>query len=47
MRNIIKLFVKIICAYCGDDINAKGQDNMSSTLGVPMCEDCYHGGRCA
>lgn len=35
----------LICAYCGDDINAKYQDNMSSKLGSPMCEDCYEGGK--
>lgn len=34
----------IRCAYCGDDIDAKGQDNMSSRIGSPMCEDCYNSG---
>ena len=30
------------CVHCGEDIDAKGQDNMSSTLGAPCCEDCYN-----
>lgn len=30
----------LICRSCGDDINAKGQDNMSNTIGYPICEDC-------
>lgn len=29
----------IICRNCGDDIDAKGQDNMA-TSGRPLCEDC-------
>lgn len=31
----------LICVGCGEDINAKGQDNMSPTPGRPFCEDCY------
>ena len=30
----------IICIYCGRDINALGQDNVSLTPGKPECEDC-------
>ncbi len=33
---------KIICRCCGRDINAIGQDNMSTTSS-PLCEDCYNG----
>jgi len=44
-RKIKQAVHRIICAYCGDDIDAKGQDNMSSTLGRPMCEDCYNSGQ--
>ncbi len=32
------------CAYCGEDMDAKWQDNMSSIPGSPMCEDCYNEG---
>ncbi len=31
--------MKIICRCCGRDINAIGQDNMSSG-NAPICEDC-------
>lgn len=31
--------MKIICRVCGRDIDAIGQDNMS-TGGAPICEDC-------
>lgn len=37
--------MQIICRCCGRDINAIGQDNMSSRLGSPMCEDCYNDGK--
>lgn len=30
----------MICVGCGQDIEAKGQDNMSETPGRPLCEDC-------
>ena len=33
--------MRIICSCCGRDINALGQDNMSSTLDQNLCEDCY------
>jgi len=33
--------MSIICCHCGDDIDAKCQDNMSSICGAPKCEDCY------
>lgn len=32
---------KIICRQCGRDINAIGQDNMSSNEN-PLCEDCFN-----
>lgn len=32
---------KMICVYCGRDIDEIDQDNMSSTPGFPICEDCY------
>ena len=28
------------CRCCGRDINVIGQDNMSYTIGSPLCEDC-------
>ena len=37
--------LKILCAHCGRDINALGQDNMSHVVGSPLCEDCYQMGR--
>lgn len=33
------------CYYCGEDIDAKYQDNMSTENGKPKCEDCHNGGR--
>ena len=30
----------MLCVICGRDINAIGQDNVSSIFGSPMCEDC-------
>jgi hypothetical protein len=46
LKRIIKgILHRIICAYCGRDIDEIGQDNMSSTIGRPMCEDCYNSGR--
>jgi len=33
----------IICCKCGDDINAKNQDNMSENPDSPLCEDCFAG----
>lgn len=41
-RKIKQALHRLICAYCGDDIEAKGQDNMSEVPGKPLCEDCYH-----
>lgn len=35
--------INIICRICGRNINAIGQDNMSSN-NRPMCEDCYNAG---
>ena len=31
----------LICSYCGRDIDAIGQDNMSDDLEHNMCEDCW------
>lgn len=31
--------MRIICRICGEDIDAKGQDNMSYS-NSPICEDC-------
>ncbi len=45
MKKLINLIKKLICAYCGEDMDAKHQDNMSSVIGRPMCEDCYNGGK--
>lgn len=28
------------CGYCGRDLNAIGQDNMSHNCEVVVCEDC-------
>ena len=28
------------CFICKEDINKKGQDNMSPFSGFPVCEDC-------
>lgn len=28
------------CRICGEDINEKGQDNISPIIGYPVCEDC-------
>lgn len=30
----------MICRICGEDINEKGQDNVSAISGYPVCEDC-------
>lgn len=30
----------MICRICGEDINEKGQDNISPISGYPVCEDC-------
>lgn len=39
----------IICAECGRDIDAIGQDNMSHSPNFALCEDCaavgVHGDR--
>ena len=32
----------MICRFCGRNINAIGQDNMSRS-GRPICEDCDEG----
>lgn len=42
MKRIIKSIIhRLICIYCGCDIDASGMDNMSDTPGKPVCEDCY------
>ena len=30
----------MICEYCGRNLDAIGQDNVSYTPGVVICEDC-------
>ena len=35
-----RIFYRIICRVCGRDIDEIGQDNMSSSIGSPICEDC-------
>lgn len=35
-----RLLMKLICSYCGRDINELGQDNMSEDLFTNECEDC-------
>ena len=30
----------IRCAICGEDINLKGEDNVSPIPGCPVCESC-------
>lgn len=30
----------MICRVCGEDINEKGQANVSQISGYPVCEDC-------
>ena len=30
----------LICSICGEDIDEKGQDNVSLMVGCPICEDC-------
>lgn len=45
MKWIKQIIHRLICAYCKEDIDAKGQDNMSGAIGRPMCEDCYNSGR--
>ena len=37
----------MICSICGDDINEKGQDNISPISGYPICEDCKDEIMCA
>ena len=32
--------MELICRVCGRNINDIFQDNMSHTLGAPICEDC-------
>jgi len=32
--------MRLVCSYCGRDLNAIGQDNMSYTLNEVICEDC-------
>ena len=32
-------FMSIICVFCGDDIDAKYQDNMSNVCGQLECEE--------
>lgn len=43
MKTLKNILHRIICAFCGDDIDAKGQDNMGSDSA--MCEDCYNSGK--
>lgn len=45
MKKLFGSIHRIICRWCGEDIDAKGQDNMSSTIEHPMCEDCYNSGK--
>ena len=33
--------MSLVCSFCGEDIDKKDQDNMSTEIGVPMCEDCF------
>ena len=37
----------MICKICGEDINEKGQDNISPISGYPVCEDCKDDIMCA
>ena len=37
----------MICKFCGEDINEKGQDNISPISGYPICEDCKEDIMCA
>ncbi len=37
----------MICKICGDDINEKGQDNISPISNYPVCEDCKDDIMCA
>lgn len=37
----------MICRLCGEDINEKGQDNISPISGYPVCEDCKDDIMCA
>ena len=37
----------MICKICGEDINEKGQDNISTISGYPICEDCKDDIMCA
>ena len=30
----------MVCRICGEEINEKGQDNVSVISGFPICEDC-------
>lgn len=33
--------MKLICSYCGKDLNEIWQDNMSENIGTVICEDCF------
>lgn len=35
--------MKLICSFCGRDLNQIWQDNMSCTIGTVKCEDCANG----
>ena len=35
------------CKLCNEDINEKGQDNISPISGYPICEDCKDDIMCA
>lgn len=37
----------MICRICGEDINEKGQDNISPICDYPICEDCKDDIMCA
>lgn len=37
----------MICRICGEDINEKGQDNISPISSYPVCEDCKDDIMCA
>lgn len=32
--------MSLICTCCGEDVNEKGQANMSHWLDMVVCEDC-------
>lgn len=36
----------MICSICYEDINEKGQDNVSTISDYPICEDCINDVEC-